>query len=178
MKNNGVKYGLFYGLGLSLLAVLAYFIDPKLLFVYTDWQTILSLILMFGLMYWSAKVTREESGGYIGFGEAFVPPFLTYLIGGTIFNLLFYALITADPELLDIAGSATNDMMASIYKAAGMSEDQILEVAEQTENLMDGSNPFSIGSMLLGALVYSFFIGLPLSAIIAAIVKKKRPDVV
>ena len=112
MKNVGVKYGLFYGIGASLLGLLAYFIDPKILFTYLDWQTILSIILLIGLMYWSAKVTKE----------------------------------------------------------------QIEEATETVEAQMEGTNPFSIGNTLIGLLTTIAFQGLPLSAIIAAIVKKKRPD--
>lgn len=176
MKNNGVKYGLFYGIGSSLLALLAYFIDPILLFTFLDWQSILSLLLMVGLMYWSAKTTKEEKGGYLSFGEAFVPTFLTYVIGNVIYSIFIYVLMSVDPALSDVAATATADMLETMYSTIGFSEDQILEMSEQVEDQMEGGNTYSIGNTIVGIITSIFFFGLPLSAIIAAIVKKKNPD--
>ncbi|MEM1324435.1 MAG: DUF4199 domain-containing protein [Bacteroidota bacterium] len=176
MKNNGIKYGLIYGATGAVLMLLAYFTDPKMLFSYLNWRSILTFALMLGLMFWSAKVTKNQKGGYITFGEALLPPFLTFIIGSLISTLVLYALISTNPELQDVAVEAGEDMVKSMYETVGMSEDQIEEASELAEAQMEGGNPYGLLNMIMGIFISAFFLGLPVSAIIAAIVKKKRPD--
>lgn len=175
MKNIGIKFGLFYGLGSLLLMSIAYFTNPKIIFTFADWQTLLSTILLITLMYLAAKMTRDNKGGYISFGEAFVPAFLTYIIGTVIYSFAAFALMAYDTDLRTMIVEVNEDNMIWMYNMMGMSEDQILEATELVEEQMEDQNPYTIANTFIGLLTSTLFVGLPLSAIIAAIVKKKQP---
>ena len=174
MKNNGIKYGLIYG-GLSiLLSMIVYFTSPENMVSFTSWNFIAGLILMVAMLYLAAKKTRDDKGGYIPFGEALVPALVTFIVGNLIGIIYMYVLTNfIDPGVQAIIQESTIEMQKGMFEMAGMSEDQILEAIERAEADMEGQ--FNFGSLVLGMLINILIMGLPISAIIAAIVKKKEP---
>ncbi len=173
MKNNGVKFGLISGLFTILIYLASYFfLDIRSLISITSWENVVGLIIGMVLMYMAAKKTRDQKGGYIPFGEALVPAFITSAISTFIGIFFFYILVNfIDPSLQDVMAEATLDSSRKMFEMAGMSEDKILEELEKVED--QESN--SLASIAIGFFTSILIMGLPLSAIIAAIVMKKEP---
>ena len=174
MKNQGVKFGLIYGALSIVLSLITYFTAPENLVSFTSWTAIAGLILMLACMYMSSKNTRDDKGGFIPFGEALIPALVTFVIGGIIGVIYMYVLTNfIDTGVQDVIRESTVDMQRGMFEMAGMPEDQILEALEQAEADMEGQ--FSLGALAFGTLFNILVMGLPVSAIIAAIVKKKEP---
>jgi len=172
MNNNGIKYGLIFAGSSIILNLIAYFTDVKSLMSLTGWRSIVGIILMIGFMYLAAKKTRDQKGGFIPFGEAFVPSFVTFAIGGIFGTGFIYLLINySDPSVQEIINQSLEDLNRNALEMAGLKEDQVLEVLEK----MKEDDPFSISRAIVGFFSNLLTMGLPISAIIAAIVKKKNP---
>jgi len=172
MKNNGVKFGLISGLFTILIYLVCYFTDIRSITSITSWASIVGLIVGMALMFLAAKKTRDEKGGFIPFGEALIPAFVTSAISSFIGIVFFYILINLiDPSLKEIMAEATLDSSRNMFEMAGMPEDEILEELEKIED--QDSN--SLTSIFISFLTSVLIMGLPLSVIIAAIVKKNDP---
>ena len=176
MKNDTVKFGLLYGI-ISILILLAlYFIDPKSLMDISLWRTILGFAIMGGLMYLAAKKARDKKGGFIPFGEALVPGIMTYIIGSLMGVVFMYFLINhIDVSLLPILEEGAREMQEGMFDMMGFTEEQKLQAMEEAERQQAGQNPFGLGTLLIGWVTNVFIMGLPIAAIIAAIVKKQEP---
>ena len=125
-------------------------------------------------MFLAAKKTRDQKGGYLPFGEALIPPIVTFIIGMLIGQVYFHVLTNyIDPSVQEIIKQGVLDMQRGMFETVGMPEDQILEQLEKIE--IEQENQFSTTAILLGILNVILVMGLPISAIIAAIVKKKAP---
>ncbi len=176
MKNDTIKFGVFYGLATILLSLVTYYTNPKIMMSPTSWTSILSYVVAIGFMYLAAKKARDKKGGFIPFGEALVPSLLTYAIGMLMGILFIYVLINfIDPSLQPILEEGAQEMLESTYDALGMTEEQKLQQMELIEQQQEGREPFGLLQSLIGWLMSIFIPGLPIAAIIAAIVKKKEP---
>jgi len=171
-----VKSGLMYG-GVSILITLgAYLSDPKSMMDLSNWSSILGYVVGITFMYLAAKKARDKKGGFIPFGEALVPSLVTYAIGMFIGVLFTYLLINyLDPSIKPIIQEGAKEMLESTYSTMGLSEEQILIAMEEVERQQEGQDQFGILPSLLGWLMSILIPGLPIAAIIAAIVKKKEP---
>lgn len=177
MKNQGVRFGFILGGVLVFLMMVKYFIDAKLLFSFSFWN-VLGFLVGIVAMYLAAKQTRDDQGGYISYGNAFVPAFLTFLIGTSIYTIVFFVLYSTDQNLAEVGKQAvleqSQGMMEKMVELFDLPEDQAIEAVEQTEIQLETTAPFSS----LAALMQLFMnaIGATLRAlIIAAIVQKKAP---
>jgi len=176
MKNDTIKFGLFYGLASILILGLVTLIEPKAMMKFAHWSTFLGFAVAIGLMYFAAKKARDKKGGFIPFGEALVPTLGTFAIGSLIGILFMYVLINhINPELIPILEEGTKEMQEGMFDMMGLSEEQKLIAMEEAERQQAGQNPFGVGALLIGWITNVFFMGLPIGAIIAAIVKKKEP---
>lgn len=177
MKNIAVKHGLMYG-GISiLLLAIFYFMQPTGLFVPTSIYNILGYILPFVFAFMAAKATRVANGGFLPFGEAFVPSFLTVVIGGILFHSAFQFLMNViDSSLMELNLEAMKEVSKSTAEMLGNSGGEMDITLEETyekieEDMKDVSAGMIIGSILINVLLGGLIVG----AIIAAIVKKKEP---
>ncbi|GEM_PF-4963859 len=178
MKNDTIKFGLMYAAASSLVILLTYFVDPKAISRFMHWSTALHFAAMLGLMYMAAKTAKEKKGGFIPFGEALVPSLGTFAIGSLLggMGLFFYLLVNYfDPSLQPIMEEGAKEMSESMLDAMGLSEEQKLQQMEIMEEQQSGMSPFGLKTLILGWLMNLFVMGLPISAIIAAIIKKKEP---
>ena len=176
MNNVAVKYGVAVGVIGIVINLLAYFIDPSSLFQFTSIWSLLGLIVPVVFVFLAAKKVRELKGGYIPFGEAFVPGILTYAIGTIITGLFSYILMTfIDPSLQETALEVSKESARGMFEMAGMSEAQIEEEMEKMSDQLDAADASGLGNTLLGILGSIVIFGLPISAIVAAIVKKQEP---
>lgn len=179
MKNIAVKHGLMYGGVSILLFFIFYFVQPKGLFAPTSIYNIVGYILPFVFTYLAAKAARDQNGGFIPFGEAFVPAFLTFIIGGALYHLVMQAMVYYfDPSLMELNLEVSKEISkntAGMFGDSGGEVDILLE--ETYEKLEDDMKNISIG-MILGSVLINLLIGgLIVSAIVAAIVKKREPEI-
>jgi len=176
MQKDAIRLGLIYGAISILLMTIVAYTDPKGMVSFSHWSTILGYILMIGFAYFAAKKARDNNGGFIPFGEALVPSFLTLAIAGLI-GIVYMFLLTnfINPDLQSVLNEAALEMSDSMIDAMGGTEEMKLQAREEAEKQQAGSSQFGIVQSLLGWLVSLIFPTLPIAAIIAAIVKKKEP---
>jgi len=176
MKNDTLKFGLIYGIVSILIMGLVSVIDPKAMMKFSHWSTILGFAAAIGLMYYAAKTARDKKGGFIPFGEALVPSLGTFAIGSLISVLFMYLLVNhINPDLIPIMEEGAKEMQEGMFDMMGLTEEQKLQAMEEAERQQAGTNPFGLGALLIGWVTNLFFMGLPIAAIIAAIVKKNEP---
>lgn len=176
MKNDTVKFGLMYGGATILIMLIVYLTDPKSIVSIAHWSTVLGFVVAIGLMYLAAKKARDNKGVFIPFGEALLPSLGTFAIGSLMGILFMYLLANhLDPNLQPILEEGAKEMQESMFETMGFTEEQKLQAMEEAERQQAGQDQFSLGTSLLGWLINLFIMGLPISAIIAAIVKKQEP---
>lgn len=66
-------------------------------------------------------------------------------------------------------------MQESMFDAMGYTEEQKLQAIEQAERMQGGQSGFGLGQLLIGWFSNVVIMGLPISAIIAFILKKEEP---
>ncbi|MEM1122725.1 MAG: DUF4199 domain-containing protein [Bacteroidota bacterium] len=176
MHKETIKLGVIYGIFSIVLTTITAYISPKSIMSLTHWSTIIAWIALIGFGYLGAKKARERKGGFIPFGEALVPSFLTIAIGSLISSLFMYILVNfINPDLIAIMQEAALEMSDGMIDLMGGTEEMKLQAREKAEQDQAGVNPFGLGTILLNYVVSLVFPLLPIAAIIAAIVKKNEP---
>lgn len=176
MKNNSVKFGLLLGAAMLAYWLLRYFIDAQNMFTALDIWAILSILLTIVFMVIATQQTRTAKGGFILFGEAFKVSFLTYAIATFIATFCLYVLINfIDTSLKNIYIQASISMSESMMRFLGTPEDVIMDMLTQAEENVAQVSFTGFSNFLLGSFQALLFFGLPVSAIIGAILKKKAP---
>jgi len=171
MNNHAIKSGLIVGVISIILVLLIYLINPALMA--SMWMFSLVLVSIALTAYFGIQ-HRNEEGGYMDFGKAWMYSFQLLAVAGivgTIFNILLYNII--DPELpetlADQAVSNTEAMMGRF----GMPEDELDDALEKTrQDTLDRTTVTgSLKGFLWGLIMYAVF-----SLITGAIIKKKEPE--
>lgn len=167
MKNAGIKYGLFYG-GLSVAVFLVgYLINKRMLFS-PGFGPIISFVIPIICMVIAARKTRESQDGFMSFGEALSPTFLTYVVGSLIFTLFHYVMNhMIDPSLLDIGKEVAIEAIDKLSGMLSMDEDQLDMMKDAVEEGESG-----LGSVLMGWAFSLIIPGFIIAAIMSAIMKK------
>lgn len=167
------RYGLIGGLVFivyALIGILTGISSPGAGFGMLGLNLVISLVLYVGLMVVAVRFHRDkELGGFIAFGRAFAVAFLVALIAGLLSQLFSFVYMNyIDPEYLK---SITEDM-EGMYERLGMNEEQIEAAMEQLSKSMTPSR------MLIQGLIYQVVMGGIVAAIVAAVMKKNRPEMV
>ncbi|WP_035805021.1 DUF4199 domain-containing protein [Lunatimonas lonarensis] len=164
-----VKAGLYLGLVMFILTLLAYFVDYSILVSF--WFGIIILVLFFGLILYFGFQYRKSVGGYLEYSPAFVFSFVTLLISGLIGlagNMILYQVI--DPELPKMLVDAQLENMLQMMDRFGagdsISGDQLDEIREGVEANFTVFG--QIKSFAIGNIVYAI-----MALILAAIIKKR-----
>ena len=174
MKNTAVKYGLIIGCVSVGILMMKYFIDPKQIFSFLSIWSLLGVVFTLVLLFLAAKTARDQNGGVISFGEAFKTSFIAYLISAVLSALTLQILMyVIDTGLQEIAMDAQLGITESTMRWMGASEADILEAIEEAEENMETIDINPIGQFFIGILNAVLFFGLPISAIIGLIVKRK-----
>lgn len=169
MENPGIKNGLIAGLFVVAGGLLSYFIDPKLYLSPTIQWGLMIVYLIF--MYRAGAETRTANGGFISWGEAIKPVFLTGVLAALIVIVFQYVLFNfVAPELLDLQKETA---MEALEQMEGFLGEEATETA--LERLEEEDFSFGIGSMISG-WVLNCVIGFIPSAIIAAILRREDPS--
>lgn len=168
---HAVRSGVIIGAIGIIISLILYVANPDLLVsMWLFLILILDIILMviFGAQY------RNQTGGFISFGNAWKHGFITLVVAGLLgilYNLLLYYVI--DPELpaylTDVAVENAGEMARSFGADDATAEQAMEDARERT------ADQYTAGGMLLG-----FGIQLIVYAVIAlitgAIVKKNNPE--
>ncbi|WP_420318032.1 DUF4199 domain-containing protein [Ekhidna sp.] len=171
MNNHAIKSGLIVGVIGIVLTLLIYIVNASLLV--SMWMFLFLLVFIVLVCYFGIQ-HRNEIGGYMSFGKAWVYSMQVFIAAGilsTIFNILLYNVI--DPELPQLLADQSVENAESMMRNFGMPEDQMDEALEKTR--VDTLDRLSVSGTLIGFLwgliIYAIF-----SLITGAIIKKKEPE--
>ena len=120
----------------------------------------------------AALVDRGRHQGYLAFRAALRIIFGIFVASLAIQTLFTWLLVhVIDPHFGQALGPAVLTKMEQAYRRFGMPEDEISRNIAAAK----GTDPFSFGSMILG-LARDYIVGFLISLILAAIVKRKKPE--
>ena len=164
--NHAVKNGVILGVVSILLVVIVYVVD--LAFLATLKFLGIMLVLGLGYVVYAGINYRNEIGGYLSYGKAFMHGFILLAVSGllgTAFNILLYHVV--DPELPTKLTEAiirnTEEMMAGF----GAPQGTIDQTIDGLRVEMPGN--FSISGLLYGyvkAMIWYCIIALITSLIV------------
>lgn len=170
LRSSAVQYGLYIGLILSAVTIVAYAVDLELL---TKWWlgiVLFLVIIVIGIV--STAKARSLLNGFISFKQAFTAWFTTIVVGiliSTVVNILLFNVI--DPEAAEIIKQNTIEATVSMMENFGTPQEAIDQAVIEIEN----TNQFAVGN-LLKSLAWQFLFYAVIGLIVALIMKKKDPD--
>ena len=170
LKSIATNYGLYLGVFLALITVLAYAINLELLTNMWVGILILVAIIVFGII--SVAKVKQAQNGFASFKESFTSYFIAVLVGLLISTLISFLLFNViDTDAADVLKEKT------IEKTVQMMEgfNTPTEIIDKTVEEMESQNQYSISNIaksLAGYLVVFSIIGL----IVAAAMKKSNPE--
>lgn len=168
--NHNLRYGLYLGFITVAFSAGLFFIDYKL--VLQPGISWIPFAINVAILIIAGRDLRAQQGGYLPFKEAFLSSFIIYMIGAvitTVYTILQYNVFA--PEAAAALQQETINQTAQMLEGFGMDDqaiDQAMAEAEKT-------NPYGATSQLL-ALGFNALVGLVVSLIIGAIVKKNKPE--
>ena len=127
---HGLKFGLIIGMVGAIINILIYVVDPS--YLANMWYGIIMLLVFLGLVIYGGISYRNEIGGYIDFGPAYIHGFTTFVIMGIIglaLNLLLHNVI--DPNLGDTLTDASIEQTTKMMEGFGLSGDQLDDALEE-----------------------------------------------
>ncbi len=159
--NVAIKWSVFYLLTSIILTYLYQFlnVDP------TSAVKYIGFIALFAFLFLSQKEFKEQLGGYISYGDAFVNGLWYSLFSGlmlAIFSYLYFAILS--PAALDKMLAVTQAQMEAKGTAT----------PEQIATSMDFMKKFGIYFFTIGSGIGIIFFGIIGALITAAILKKDR----
>jgi len=170
LKSIATDHGLYLGVALALLTILAYAINIELLTNMWYGIFILVLIIVFGIL--SVIKTKQQFNSYATFKEVFTAYFITVLIGLVISTLVSYLLFNIiDTDAAEVLKQKTIEKTVEMLQGFNAPAEGIAEAVNNIET----QNQFSLLSIvksLAGYLVFFSIIGL----IVAAAMKKNKPE--
>lgn len=116
-------------------------------------------------------IKRKQQGGYLEFREALKIIFGILAMALTV-QVLFVFLLSHvfDPPFGKALGPASLVKTEAAYRRFGMPEDEI----SRNIDALRGTDPFSARNSFLG-LAWYCVLGFPVSLILAAVIKRKKP---
>ncbi len=170
IKSIATNNGLYLGLLLTLVYVIAYAVNLELL---TKWWIGIGLLIAFVIfVIVSISKTKSALGGFISLKEGFTAYFITILLGLVVASIVSIVLFNfIDPDAAITLKEKTIEATAETMRNWNAPEESIIQTVEQ---MREQPNQFSIGSVLqslvIQLVIYSI-IGL-----IAALIMKKSDD--
>jgi len=171
LKDIAKNYGIYLGLVLMCLTVLAYFVSLDL-FV-NPWFGISIYVMSIFFGFISVVKTKDYFEGYLSFKYAFTAYFVVILIGLVIYTVTSVILFNVvDPEASNILQEKSIEKITEIYSRMDIPEAEI----EKMVRVMKSQDLYSLGNSITN-LVVTYL--LPLSVIgllVAAALKKNKPE--
>lgn len=175
-KSKAINFGLIGGIISIILSLISYFMGTQL--VTNFWMGIIfglaSLGVVITLLAMSPNAFKKANGGFATFQEAFRESFITAVtisVIGLIFGFIFFTVI--DPGYGDEMNELIKETTVERMEKWGAEDAQI----EKQIAKMEKNDRFSIPGMLKSTMFGLIFYGV-ISLIIAAIVKKKKPELI
>src|SRR5690606_17033925 len=172
LMNHALKWGGIFA-GISIVVVmLIYAIDYTLMAGFTF--ILIMLAVGLGFVIYAGINYRNEIGGYIPFGKAFLHGFAVFAIGGvisSIFTILLYTVI--DPDLPVNLTEAVISNTESMMQRFGAPQESIDEAVDKMRE--DMPNNFSAFGLIKGYFTSLIWYAI-LSLITGLIVKKNQPE--
>lgn len=169
IKNYGVTYG-FINAGASVvfglllyLAGAKWFLHPVAFIAY-----VISIVcaVLGGL------AQKKAGNGYLDFGAALKTVFTVFVIGALIASLFNYVLLNyIDVPFREALAQQTAEATEKMMTRFGASQEMIDKTVEETLN----GNAYSLKKILMG-FAFGCILLFLFSLIIAAIIKKKKPE--
>jgi hypothetical protein len=172
--NHAAKWGAIYGAVSIVISMLIYAIDFTLFAGFTF--LIISLVVGFGFVIYGGINYRNEVGGYLAFGKAYIHGFIMFAVAAAIstaFSILLFTVIDPDlPQNLTDAIISNTEAMMQKFGAPQDSIDQTIDQMreEQPKNFA----PFGLVKSYFFTLIWYAI----LSLITGLIVKKNQPEMV
>lgn len=171
LKSIATNYGLYLGVILALITVLAYAINLDL---YTEiWfgLAILAIIIALGII--SAIQVKRANAGFLSFKNTFTAYFITVLIGliiSALVSILVFNFI--DPEASSELQEKIMDTQIERLESFNVPTEAIDETVAKME---EQGNMFSI-SNVLQSIVWQLLGFSVVGLIVAAAIKKSKPE--
>ncbi|WP_298551050.1 DUF4199 domain-containing protein [uncultured Algibacter sp.] len=171
LKSIATNYGLYLGITLALITVVAYAVNLDLYTKIWFGLCLMAAIIVFGII--SVVNTKKANGGFLSFKNAFTSYFITILIGiviSTIVSLIIFNVI--DPDAAAELQVKVIDSQLARLEAYNVPT----EVIDETMKKMEAQgNMFAIGNVLQ-SLVFQLIGFSVVGLIVAAVMKKNNPD--
>ena len=175
MDNHGVRWGLIGGVLGTIYVLVLYLINPAYIFYAS--LSLLGAIVYIYCMRKAGIETRNDLGGYMTWGEAMKPTFITYAISTLVATIFMYVLFMIDDSLPSIQYDTVLETQQWTMELFGAPPDAIDQAREQMEKQMgpEQFEPSLVNSIkyYLGGLAIGGFI---ISAIVSLVIRKKKPE--
>ncbi|HYG18305.1 MAG TPA: DUF4199 domain-containing protein [Ohtaekwangia sp.] len=159
-------------IGVAVMAI-SYVVDESLL---ANWKILVVMLVMYiGLVIYLGIRYRNQAGGFMSYGQAFLHGFVMLATAGLIgvlFNGILYSLI--DPGLGQRLAEITIEKTSEMMRGFGASENDIDQAIAKMEEDMPKQFSFvgQLKGYLWGLIMYAI-----ISLISALFVRKTAPEV-
>lgn len=163
-----VACGLIAGLALILLITILYLggIDAFLGYSWFSWLILISAAIVAPVM------EKKAQGGYLEFRDALKAAFLVFVIALFLQSIFSWILMNfIDRGFRDALEHATLDKVEKFMQSLKMDQD----VIDKSLDEQRGKNQYALPKILL-SLCLTYIVCFLISLLIAAIVKKKKPE--
>ena len=167
--NAGLTYGVILGLASIIFTLLLYLGGVKWFVNPIAWAGI-AIPIVFGVL--AGIKQKKNNGGYLSYGEALKTIFLACVIGTLISTLFSYVLFNfIDIPFRQALAQEQAVVQEKMMRSFGVSDSTIEKTVQDTLN----GNAYSIGKILM-TYVFGLIFWFIISLILAAIVKKSKPE--
>jgi len=170
LKSNAINFGLYLGLALASINIVAYVIDVKLFGSMWVGIGIFVSIIIFGIL--SVNASKKMLGGYISFKKAFTSYFITVALGLFISSVIYFLIFNVvDTESAQVLAEMQIENQVKMLEGFGTPQSAIDEAVVK----MQENDPFSLGNQLLGYAIFLTIMSL-IGLVVAAVTKKNDPN--
>lgn len=167
--NAGLSYGLLSG-GAAILLTLVLYLGGAKMFVNPIAYLGFAIPIVFAVL--GGLVQKKANGGYLEFSEALKTVFTIFVIGSFLSTAFMFLLLNViDVPFRQALSQETAQASEKMMEKFGVPQDQI---DKSTAEILNG-NSYSLGKQFLGFAFGTIFWFI-ISLIIAAIIKKKKPE--
>jgi len=170
IKSSALRYGLYLGVFLILVTVLAYVINLGLMTKWWFGIILFLVIIAFGIV--STAKSKSILSGFINFKQAFSSYFITIAIGvllSTVFSILLFNVI--DTEASEILKEKIIESSTQMMESFGAPQSEIDKAIAK----MEEQNQFSIISQIK-SIAWQLLVFAVIGLIVALGMKKSDPN--
>ncbi len=172
MNQHAIRSGAIIGIISVVISLIIYMIDGSLFAAW--WLNIGLMVLGLALVVYFGIQHRNEEGGYLAFGKAWMYSMQTFVIAGligTIFNILLFQVV--DPDLAEVVTEKAIENSVAVMERFNTPPDAMEKAIEDTRTSM--MDRFTVVGSIKGygwaILIYAF-----ISLITGAIIKRNEPE--